>query len=315
MLTNVRRSEDLKQAFETARETRRRESEAIRAFREPHDMPPTLFHYTTAAGLKGIVEEGAFWFSNAAFFSDATELTYGLKQVGKVLDSVSRDLPLVAMLKENCKHIPEMIDVYAACFCKRGDLLSQWRGYGHAGGGYSIGIEIHDVLSVIKGTPAALFPVVYDPVRQAQIIRDEVVAAGEALAEVIPTPDSEDAPLVDDARNGVLATLSLYIAAMKDPVFQGEEEYRLIQYRMRDDPPGEDVRFRVAGRVAIPFISTRLCHPDTGVLPISRVIIGPTVDHLAERSVKTLLRRYSMWEANGRQVELKRSSVPLQSLV
>lgn len=52
--------------------------------RLPHSS--MLFHYTTAEGLKGIVETNELWASSAYFLNDSAEVTYGYGVLRQVLD-------------------------------------------------------------------------------------------------------------------------------------------------------------------------------------------------------------------------------------
>ena len=47
-------------------------SEIIKIFSEPYKG--TVYHYTTADGLSGIVSNHEIWMSNTAFMNDTTEL-------------------------------------------------------------------------------------------------------------------------------------------------------------------------------------------------------------------------------------------------
>src|ERR1035441_8491044 len=107
----------------------------------------TLFHYTTAAGLLGILKGSNIWATDLRFLNDAQEAVY------------ARDMVIEAVTTmENPVHRPEHwahehgepaleefgryqgfvlnemrnseFGVYVTCFCESGDLLSQWRGYG-----------------------------------------------------------------------------------------------------------------------------------------------------------------------------------------
>src|SRR5579864_408275 len=111
-----------------------------------------LFHYTTADGLKGIVETKCIWATAAIYLNDASEIAYGytvLDQVfaewekanegnssfGVTILQVVRD-----MANDNRKQL-DSVPIYLACFCEKGNLLSQWRAYGQTGG-YSIGFIV-----------------------------------------------------------------------------------------------------------------------------------------------------------------------------
>ncbi|KQV50324.1 hypothetical protein ASC95_13135 [Pelomonas sp. Root1217] len=52
--------------------------------RELYSEQPTgeLFHYTTSAGLLGIVQSGSIWATEARYLNDATELSNALERIG-----------------------------------------------------------------------------------------------------------------------------------------------------------------------------------------------------------------------------------------
>src|SRR5882724_7991667 len=55
---------------------------------KPKQQPSTglLFHYTTADGLKGIIEKNELWATSAYFLNDSAEITYGCGLLKEVLD-------------------------------------------------------------------------------------------------------------------------------------------------------------------------------------------------------------------------------------
>ncbi len=124
------------------------------------DPPELLFHYTTAAGLKGILESGTIWATDAEFLNDALELRFGRDTLREQLLDLSERLAESSAVGSPEEARAETLasaagqlepgssihdsqrshSVYVACLCEDGDLLSQWRGYG-AGGGYAIGFD------------------------------------------------------------------------------------------------------------------------------------------------------------------------------
>lgn len=307
-------TEELIKAFEEEHDDRRQRDTVIQEFnrREP---PSTLYHYTTAEGLKGIVESGSIWCTNAAFFNDASEIAYGLNQVDRALNTIPSDSAFVGIESVLHDAIQKSLDVYAACFCKRGDLLNQWHSYGGRGGGFSIGLTTCDLASILPGTDLVLCEVEYDPDVQISLIQAQIGAASEALKYVMHAhePGSvEHEGLVNHSINAVLSSVSIVVAAMKDPVFRGEEESRLVHYRSRLVPQNDDVSFRISGQLMIPYIATNIrCH-DRNVPPIHELIIGPMVNRLAERSLKYFLSRFG--DRDVQNVELRRSVIPLQAI-
>jgi hypothetical protein len=79
-----------------------------------------------------------------------------------------------------------------SCFCKKRDLLSQWRGYGATGGGYALGFSTQPmrVPEPSAGTPI-LRRVIYAPKTQTEIVRSWVRAlltVSQELAQSVRVP-------------------------------------------------------------------------------------------------------------------------------
>src|SRR6516164_4036522 len=54
-----------------------------------HDQrPPTLYHYTTAQGLLGIMESNRLWATNVRFLNDPSEIDYAICIIRESLGSV-----------------------------------------------------------------------------------------------------------------------------------------------------------------------------------------------------------------------------------
>jgi hypothetical protein len=113
--------------------------------------PSRLFHYTSQAGLLGIVTSNVLWATNALYLNDSSELDYGLSVARKRLRSMAGGTDLV---REFLRRADLLLDLpgllpgrnfYACCFCEDPDLLSQWRAYADRGGGYAIDFATEDL--------------------------------------------------------------------------------------------------------------------------------------------------------------------------
>jgi hypothetical protein len=108
----------------------------------PKPMPATglLHHYTTADGLKGIIEKNELWATSTYFLNDSAEITYGYGLLKEVLeDSLAKNprpegsvtLGLARGLRrlfgEDLLNRNMIRPIYLACFCEEDNLLSQWR--------------------------------------------------------------------------------------------------------------------------------------------------------------------------------------------
>lgn len=99
-------------------------------------MPTELFHYTSANGLKAILEEKEIWATDLRYMNNYRELKYArqLKEsVMKTLESECLDEDFRSVLRRTREATDPYDDgfmVFACCFCEKRDALSQWRGYG-----------------------------------------------------------------------------------------------------------------------------------------------------------------------------------------
>src|SRR5580704_14459526 len=105
--------------------------------------PQRLFHYTSQAGLLGIVSSNVLWATNALYLNDSSELDYGLTAAREKLRAVlNRSSAVSELLRRTDRllKLPILLpdrNFYACCFCEESNLLSQWRAYADRGGGYA----------------------------------------------------------------------------------------------------------------------------------------------------------------------------------
>jgi hypothetical protein len=116
------------------------------------EYPDYLWHYTSIAGVKGLLSEGKLWFSDAAFLNDSTELSYAVDVADEVIKQRVDDPNIDPLVKEYLESFLAKIKgdrehrqtfglinpAFVACFCKDGDSLHLWRAYTGNGRGYSI---------------------------------------------------------------------------------------------------------------------------------------------------------------------------------
>jgi len=134
---------------------------------ELHEAHPLLWHYTTAAGLNGILKSNQLWATNFRYLNDDEELRGFFERKFPALLNIGIDNGVEKVLKtsrgrEMLKEAGDVesikaiffnglseslalttlgLEVYVTSFCYpstprdlANGLLSQWRGYGHDGG-------------------------------------------------------------------------------------------------------------------------------------------------------------------------------------
>ena len=181
----------------------------IQAFSEPYR--DTVYHYTSADGISGIIDKHEIWMSNTAFMNDTTELKALEKATGIKDSDFTNDAVKEAWRRRgNRAGIHEMNQYYMASFSKKKDSLEQWRAYGN----FCIGF---DATKLAIKRHISLYECLYNE----DAIREWILAE-EKIPEWTSLPD-------EDQRNNAAYNL-LYVASMKykNKCFSTEEEIRLV---------------------------------------------------------------------------------------
>jgi hypothetical protein len=281
-----------------------------RAARSRAALPDLLFHYTSAEALLGIVETGELWASQIRYLNDTAELLYAAQLTEIVLKERIARLagPLrsaVQAATEGLAHMQQEKFFYAASFSEEGDLLSQWRAYGDAGGGYAVGIRMREVRRM------ASFPLVrkveYDEGRQRALVQ-QMVEEALASAHAAPAEAGGAAPRRPAVLRALMADLALLAAFFKHDSFREEREWRALCVADENDPA---IDFRAAAGIIVPFVSIPLQADEQGgraSMPIGRVVCGPTLQPTLSRRAVELLLKLRGFE----RFEVRSSRVPLR---
>jgi hypothetical protein len=245
--------------------------------------PPMLYHYTTAQGLAGIIPpnswnvghpdvdtklEGAALLqaSDVRFMNDSQELQFGASIFERRFRVAATDQAIPANVRAVVQRLADTVThpdlfgtgnlrCFAACFCKSGDLLSQWRGYAGGVGGFALGftrdaltkhsyVLTHDAQMGMVPL-AVLKPVVYGD--------DAGEAAANDFIRLLQDPDSQPWLMrasIDEPTMGfwmMLQYLLREIAVVKHEAFSEEQEWRLFWSGDQQWPP--KIRTRASGLV------------------------------------------------------------------
>lgn len=309
------------------------------AWERLHDAPPTtLYHYSTADGLVGILQSRQFWATNVRFMNDTSELAHGVGLVRAAFDAIERDSkmnPKTVAFEVVRATILDMVNdaerntaQFAVSFCTDGNLLSQWRGYGQFGRGYAVGFTTArltdfaaDLLPDAPVDPPRLGVflrrVIYDERRQNDLIRRWIDGLVKWAA---PFPDAaaiEKAWTVDSPGNTMARLIYEGLVSFKHRAFAEEGEWRLIQQGRIKGQAVCRAAFRTsAGRIVsyapltyrgLPA-SESSGPPRPNDFPVVSITCGPTLDaEGAERALRMLLEHLAF---ETKQVEIKSSNIP-----
>lgn len=276
------------------------------------NLQDPIYHYTDAAGLLGIISTNRLWATDVSFLNDPSEGRLFPEHVIECMRQKPGGLSALeeTIVEEIAKSIASHASTsktFSISFCGEGDLLSQWRGYGSFGSGYAVGFDSREMVHTQIGS---LITVQYG--------LDGVNAAALDLLSIFV----EASPKWGDTLYslcGQAAFAILYLSlAFKDGSYLEERETRiLVPARDKSNDLFKveaPLKFRARGADIIPYINLAPSPHFDGdrhavpKLPIRRIVTGPGVDFLRNKSsLERLLEAHSY---TG--VEIVPSTIPFR---
>jgi DUF2971 family protein len=282
------------------------------AERERPDKP--LFHYTDAAGLKGVLETKQLWATHFEHLNDQSELRIGEDLVTKEAEGLARELPersarrfiveqFAAMHPE--QRLSRVGSIYLASLSEHGDQLSQWRAYGADGSGYAIGFRSLPIPEPDTTEAAAgliLLKCEYD----ASVFRRRIYQILLEISAGFEKFVHSERGLTNTQAVGSIALsiclrrVAVEVPRLKDKAFEEEGEWRLVGFTSTDRDK-EVVKFRTSARALVPYMPIPVS--DGECMDLDAVVVGPRQDaDRARRTAAILLRHH------GYSEEILRSS-------
>lgn len=276
----------------------------------------TIYHYTTIAGLKGIVDTNGFWASDNRFMNDTEELHHGLELIQKVVNGLMRpkhlkgfEAVLAAVLDAIPK--PHENSSLITCFSLARDSLEQWRGYGPSGGVcIGLGGAHSDEVSPLSVGPDLLLHKVNYGIRAKITHIISIVRRFRRQYEIDRQvmndwPDDHDENYTKELGRALAYASVLF----KHGSFSNEQEIRYVISPTNADRFSDGMQFRASSLGLIPYVNTAGYGQRTKRLPISEVIVGPSPhQRVIASSLETF---FSTKEYQDVQVNLSR--VPFRS--
>lgn len=290
-------------------------------FSQVPEPPPLLHHYTDVNGMANILKSNELWATNAIFMNDHTEIIHTAGIFNAILaaqeegELTEHELAYRVWSDGAIRYVLSKVhtfcEAYVVCFCADPDLLSQWRGYGGGGGGYSLGFKA-DVLTSLGSGGLTLVRVIYDEDEQRRRV-GELVSAWRALyVNHFPLDEPRYVPVM----HAVFARIfSVLATSFKNPAFAEEQEWRLCYQRPRLPDPLPVENFRVESRtrngMPVPFVRFKSpIVPDPPPLPVETICVGPQPNVLLALSgVWHLIQEIGIDQA----VTIAPSAVPLRA--
>jgi hypothetical protein len=265
-----------------------------------------LYHYTSAAGLHGIIATRSLWTSDYRFLNDTSEFRHGWKIVLDAIDDRGAEIrdispfawDTIALFREHSDNAYGFV----GSLTSEGDLLSQWRGY-NRGQGFSIGFNADWLQQNAVAQGFDITPVLYAPDEQRAAADRLVTLLIQLLSNGTGEPEGAHAQV----RTWWLQALKVALV-LKNRHFREERESRLV-WVGNSWPPGLKTRVSPAGLV--PYracqidkvvISNAVLHPNN--YGIEEIIVGPALRQQQTCAVEALLASHHM------RLTIKRSAIP-----
>lgn len=264
----------------------------------PHDPPQSLWHYTSGAGLIGILRSGRLFATHVSCLNDTLEYQY----LASLLLDESRARatrepdPAVRALHEGTINALSSRDVtragiFVTCFSREKDDLGQWRGYGGGDSSYAIEFDYSELFKRVgaRRPETGLWRASYDAKRHqtivSAIVENQIQLAQRGLRF---SPEQGDKWFETWGR-GYAAMIDLLHAAVKHPKFESEKEYRIL-VKLRD---GEEKDIQFTAKDTLLSRHLEMDWTEEGKLPIRSVMVGPgRWQAVSKISVGDLLRKH-----------------------
>lgn len=199
----------------------------------------TVFHYTTAEGLKGIIDSDSFYVSKSDFLNDYTEIQYCWDLLLHVIDSLIKECTLDEKLvfyekvKQEAKlyrvEVNEQEEIFVLSFTKNGDSLAMWSQYSGSDG-YNIAIDLKTNVEEWKKLAGIHFrygAVIYSKEEQQEILKEEINKSFLIWNGIEGLGKKWDYLVVD----ALLYRIKIWTMFFKNSLFKEEQEVRVAFFR------------------------------------------------------------------------------------
>ncbi|TFF20504.1 DUF2971 domain-containing protein [Jiella endophytica] len=283
-----------------------REAERLSIVPSHANSHSTVYQYTTASGLLGIISSSELWLTDYAYLNDASELRHGLSLARSSFEKAARFRQDAAAVL-NALGSPDITRhrVCIASFSLNGDSLSQWRGYGNIAIGFSTKYP-----GFGYSNTSVMRPVIYDLETQICLLDLMAHLTASAWPHDRYEFSSKAEALYGDGSDRILDIAAFF----KDGHFEDEREVRLVHSENAEvmsslGQPLSPRRFRTVGQTIVPYVTTKdIARDYPEKLPISEVVVGPcSVAEILAAGIREAL------DENGyTEVPVRRSETPFR---
>ncbi|MHB8388590.1 MAG: DUF2971 domain-containing protein [Acidobacteriaceae bacterium] len=286
---------------------------------ETHPLPHTMYHYTTDAGLRGILQSGKFWLTDIFALNDPSELRHGLSLAIDVLDAKVKDANRPCQLFAKAfkaaltEGIQKSAHYFSCSFSKHGDDLGQWRAYADDGRGYCLEFETLSLKTEFANAARTEtsngegFSITYNDSELIKV-HGEVIAALLPLAS-LPANKHLPEEVFESYWTRLLTRFAVHVLHaslyFKHMSYDNEKEYRFLEIHGGNVQP--TVKFRPRGYELIKYREFDWRSADADVL--KKIVVGPAADFEKSRA----FAERCLEDFGFKNVEIVRSHIPYRT--
>lgn len=284
----------------------------------------TLYHYTAAEGVKGILEDGKFLATKSDFLNDKTEFLYAFDVLKELIATylVNTELQqtllqliheelvklsIVAPSYENGDTQNEAMQFYIVSFSKQENSALLWAEFTDFKG-YCLGFDYKQLVSGFDKHAFMHGSVLYHKKEQTSCllegllscIRRSVSEGMTDLNHIFEEENNVSHTSLKELAKDMAMVCSVYAMFFKKEFFSGEEEYRFIF----SPENNAEQKFRILGQIFLPYIMVEFYQHR---VPLKSVVVGAKNNSdIAVRGMHTFLKSL------GYDVPVTNSDIPLR---
>lgn len=294
-----------------------------------------LYHYTSADGLKSIIENKTIRFSDYRFLNDIDELEYGKKIFRQVLEELKSETPtyleyisqweeeLKSIEKEKLEYLKpvspaengginciqcesENYHYYLLSLTTLGDNKDMWNMYSGNNPGYRIKINENELMKYFYNIRDSFMEkgFLFSTEHRMPVFYGE--DANEFIKKILLYEFSIGNPLISQS-----GSIFKYLAFVKDEAFRSEREYRL-GFCFVDEMDNSEVNKENAKKVFMNKNGTLYPYMEFQNFPFDKVVedimISPyNKSELAEIGLREFLRENKL-----SHIQIKRSEIKIR---
>ncbi|MDO4531426.1 MAG: DUF2971 domain-containing protein [Bacillota bacterium] len=290
-----------------------------------------LYHYTTAEGIRGIVENREFMATKSDFLNDKLEFQYAVEVMERLTEKyivnqslreqffleLKKEIDRLGIITPSCTIdggcSQEGLSFYVVAFSKLQNNALLWAEFTDFKG-YCLEFDYEKLVEGFRHRVFLHGTVIYDEEEQMNGLLESLLACIRNLQEEGMTDlegfFEEDAEISADSirklADEMAVVVSVYAMFFKKSFFEGEEEYRFVFPPLISGIETAKPEFRLLHQVFLPYIMVEFDR-EMKELPLESVMVGAKNNSdIAVRGMKYFL------QCKGLDIPVLLSDIPLR---